>query len=224
MVSARHILDRADRERIEQAIADAERHTSAELVVIVARRSGRYDRSEDVFGLVLGLLVLVAAALLWPGPRAPGSWDTTLRLPLGVPLATLLVAAGFFVGVVLSTRFPLLARPFRTKGEMAAEVRRRASDCFADFRVRDGQGCGVLIYVSLLERTVWITADDTVSASGGATAWPGVRDAVVRGLAGGSLADGLCNGVREAAEKLAKLMPPTPTPRNRLPNTPYEIP
>jgi putative membrane protein len=224
MVNTTSTLSEPDRQRVGHAIAEAESRATAEFVVVVARRSGRYDRSEDVFGLVLGLGLLLAVAVLWPRESAHGSWDATLRLPFGLPLTALIVAAGFVGGVVLATKLPALARPFRTRREMEAEVRRRAADCFADFRVRDAGGTGVLIYVSLLERTVWITADDGVQKIADATLWKRVRDRVVGGLAHGSLADGLSEGLAEAAAGLATAMPPTPGgAANRLPNMVREV-
>ena len=66
-----------DRVVVEQAIAAAELHTGAEFVVAVAARSGRYDRAEDLFGLVFGLLGVTAAWLLFQGvmPNPGARWS-----------------------------------------------------------------------------------------------------------------------------------------------------
>ena len=223
MVTAPSILPEADRRRVEAAIEEAERRTSAEFVVIVARRSGRYDRSEDVVGLVLGLAFLVVASILQTSPVVSGSWESPLGASVGLPAAVALVAAGYVVGAVLATRFPRLARPFRTRGEMLDEVRRRAADCFTDFRLRDAQGTGILVYVSLLERLVWITADDTLAPKLPAGVLEAVRDEVVAGLRRGSLADGLVAGVVRGADGVAAAAPPAEAPAGRVPNTLREI-
>ena len=54
MIKATRLITDADRQRINAAIADAELHTSAEIVPVVASASGRYDRAEDIAGLWLG--------------------------------------------------------------------------------------------------------------------------------------------------------------------------
>jgi putative membrane protein len=176
-----------------------------------------------VVGLILGLAFLVVASVLQASPVVSGSWESPLGTTVGLPAAVVLVACGYVVGAALATRFPLLARPFRTRGEMLDEVRRRAADCFTDFRLRDAQGAGVLVYVSLLERLVWITADDALAAKLEQGDLEGVRDEVVGGLRRGSLADGLVAGVARAAQGVAALAPPAATPAARVPNTVREV-
>ena len=72
MKTASQVIGPDDRAKIEAAIASAETKTSAEVVVIVATRSGLYDRAEDLVGLVLGLLAVAVPALLVRDAPAPG--------------------------------------------------------------------------------------------------------------------------------------------------------
>ena len=55
----------SDRQQIEQAVAEAESHTSAEIVAAVAGASGRYDRPEDIIGLWTGLVAMGVTWFLW---------------------------------------------------------------------------------------------------------------------------------------------------------------
>jgi uncharacterized membrane protein len=52
--------------RINEAIAQAESRTSAEIVPVVITASGRYDRPEDMVGLWLALVLGAAGYLLIP--------------------------------------------------------------------------------------------------------------------------------------------------------------
>ena len=109
MVRRKDLLGDDERRSIEETIAEAERRTSAEFVVVVARRSGRYDRSEDLFGLLLACVVLSVISIVWRSPGPVGSWDTTLRIPLGLPLTLVAIAAAF----------AFLARPVEDEQEPA---------------------------------------------------------------------------------------------------------
>ncbi len=98
-----------DRARIEQAIADAESKTSAEIVVAIAARSGRYDRAEDLFGLIFGLLVTLGAGLLVPRQPDVGEWTRGLHTDLQLPAILITFLVSTVIGAVLATRFPSLA-------------------------------------------------------------------------------------------------------------------
>ena len=60
MKPASSLFNDQARERVNQAIAQAESKTSAEVVPVVATASGRYDRPEDIVGLWLGIIALQA--------------------------------------------------------------------------------------------------------------------------------------------------------------------
>ena len=63
------------RRQIAAAVAQAESRTSAEIVPIVATESGRYDRTEDLVGLVLGVLAMAAVWMLFQGEDPDGGWE-----------------------------------------------------------------------------------------------------------------------------------------------------
>ena len=68
MLNATTYLSQDEQQQVEAAIRDAEQHTSAEMVAVIATESGRYDRAESIVGLlgsVLGLIVLNSIASSW---------------------------------------------------------------------------------------------------------------------------------------------------------------
>ena len=66
---ASEIFVDADRERVNQAVREAESATSAEILPVVARSSGRYDRPEDIVGLWFAALAMIIVWLVFPLPR-----------------------------------------------------------------------------------------------------------------------------------------------------------
>ncbi|MBX3357563.1 MAG: hypothetical protein KF745_03960 [Phycisphaeraceae bacterium] len=210
-----------DRVRIEAAIAAAEAGTSAQIVVVVARRSGRYDRVEDLFGLVMGMIGVVIAWSLWQGLRPDTrEWSGGQTLVLGLTSVLLVLAIGTGVGAALASRFPALIRPFISRREREAEVRRRGFEAFHTFHVgRTHARNGLLIFVSLLERTCWVVGDVAIERRVN-------QDLFVKACAGiagafrhGNPTDGLIEAVERCGQALTREFPREEGSRNELPNT-----
>ena len=220
MTRASKLFSEADKQAVEHAVAQAEQGTSGEIVPVVATRSGRYDRAEDVFGVLLGL---VAVAAVWVcfqrvDPRG-GDWGEGYAL--GVRLWAILVtyAAGFVVGVVLSTYIPALARPFVGRREIDDEVQRRAQQAFFQFRVRaTGGGTGILIYISLFERRVVVLGDTPISDKLDQPHWDELKTLVVDGLRTGKPTEGICAAIGRCGQLLAQHFPVAPGDVNEISN------
>lgn len=107
---------------------------------------------------------------------------------------------------------------------MLEQVRRRGSDCFVNLRVRNTRGgTGVLIYVSLLERMVWVVADDAVAEKVSQETWQAMRDRIVERSRKGELAAGLVEAIELAGDVLAPHFPPDPARGDELPNTVHTL-
>lgn len=209
-----------DRARIEQAIGDAEKQTSAELVVVVASRSGRYDRAEDFFGVLLALAAVAGAWSLWQGLHpASGDWSSGHELTIGLLPILGLFVFWFLVGAGLATRFPILAKLFVPRAHFEAEVRRRGFEAFHLFRVGHTKGRnGVLIYISLLERMAWVVGDDAVNDALPQATWEGAMRAIAESFGSARHADGLVQGVKLCAEALGPKFPRTVDDRDEIAN------
>src|SRR5206468_3238135 len=66
---------------------------------------------------------------------------------------------------------------------------------------------GILVFVSLFERRVVVLGDAGIHAKVGDEHWQRTRDAILGGIARGSLADGLVEGVRACGQELAAHFP-----------------
>ncbi|MBL8990313.1 MAG: hypothetical protein JNJ48_01900 [Phycisphaerae bacterium] len=220
MRNAPSILSEADRRTVAGAIEAAERRMGAELVVVVASRSARYLRADDLTGLAAGMVLATAANVASMRPAASGDWSWVVPAPVGLIGTLALVVAGWLAGVWACARWPRLSAWARGRAEMQEQVRRRGSDCFVNLRVRNTRGgTGVLIYVSLLERLVWVVADDAVAAKVGPETWHGMKDRIVQRAAQGALSAGLVEAIGLAADVLAPHFPPEPDRADELPNT-----
>lgn len=218
MKKASVVFGRGERERVEAAVGQAEATTSGEIFPVVATASGRYDRAEDLVG-VLGSLVLLALA--W-GPlmsAAQGGWNGTIDTAIGMGGALLVVVLGFMAGSMVATAFPALRLPFIPRAEMREEVERRALEEFQRRRVyHTAAGTGVLIYISLYERMVRVVGDDPIAAEMKQEDWNEISQAIVHGMKSGRPADGLIEAIRRAGDRLTKHFPIQPDDVDELPN------
>lgn len=131
---------------IKAAIADAEKKTSAEVVVTVKRECGDYRRADLEVGSLFAL-ALLCVFLYHPEP-----FDFTY-LPVEL-------AAAFLLGGILSAYVPPLRRLFIPKKVLAANASRAAKAAFLDLGVHRTKGrTGVLIFVASFERSVEVVAD-----------------------------------------------------------------
>lgn len=210
----------AEREKINQAVAEAEKRTVGEIVPVLTTASGRYDRAEDIGGLLLGLGLFVG---LWTALQrilpVEGDWTHGQRLQLDLPWLVLIVIGGFVVGIGVVSRVGWLRRLFVSQREMRREVERAAWESFARFRVgRTAAGTGILLYVSLFEHMVCILADDPIAAKLDQKAWDELRDIILRGIREKRAADGFCQAIARSGELLSQHFPYRPGDVSELSN------
>jgi putative membrane protein len=200
-------LDATDRAAVAKAVRAAEARTSAEIVPVVAIDSGRYDRAEDAFGFVVGLLTVALVWWIYPPAPEPGSWSGP---PHAVELVALLAAmiVGTGLGTALAIRLPALRRLAIPPAQLQVEVETAARALFFDQRIHHtSQRDAVLIYVSLFERTVHVLPDQAVAAKLGADVLDRVCAAVTTKLHGNDVRGALVTGVEALGDALAEVLP-----------------
>jgi putative membrane protein len=207
----------ADHERVNRAVRDAESTTSAEILPVVVRSSGRYDRPEDVVGLCLAAVAVSVVWLLFPAPSGePGDWG---GISPAWQLAGLLAAllAGFVGGAFLASRVDWLRRLFTPGDQMRDEVYRRAREIFFDQRVHHtlGKG-GVLLYVSLFEHRAAVIADRGIVDKLGQPRIDELCREFTRRLHERPLVDALCETIESAGKILAPHLPRAADDANEL--------
>ncbi len=192
--------------RIEGAIAEVERRTAGEVVVVVVAASGDYAQVPWRLG------VLLAAVALLGLPLVAGA--VPLSLLFAAQLAAL--AAGLALGRIPSVKHHLVSDAVQD-----ARVAERARRSFAERGLaRTGARTGILLFVSLLERNVVVLADEGIHrVLGPGERWEDVTELVLAGLREGRGAEGLEAAVRRCGEILAAHVPAALENRDELRNT-----
>lgn len=208
------------KEQINAAVAAAEALTSAEIVPVVAKCSGRYDRAEDIVGLWVAGLCLAAVFMFYPRvpPEEAGQWGEPARVwHLAAMLASLPI--GFIAGAAVATRATGFRRLFTPRKQMQEEVFAKARAVFFDQRVHHtAESSGVLLYVSQYERMAAIIADEKVIAALG----QGQIETLCREFtarlhdSGPSIA--FCETIAEIGQQLSTRLPRSADDRNELPD------
>ena len=145
-MSVQDFASEGARGEVARAIADVERQTGAEIVVMVRRVSGRYRDADYLVGFVLSVITLLL--LLYLPPEFPLAF-----FPVDVVLS-------FGIGTALSGRLPGLRRLFTRRAHHDENVRLAASTAFLERDLSRLPGRkAVLVYVGLFERRVEVIAD-----------------------------------------------------------------
>lgn len=195
--------------QINDAVVEAESHTSAEIVPVVATASGRYDRPEDIVGLWFALAAAAAAWVIVPGGSV---W------PLVAILGAIVV--GFAVGAVTATRAAWLRRLCTPPVQMRDEVHQTARAVFFDRRIQRTAGAtGLLLYVSLYERLAVVIADDTVTETLGQDALNEICSELTGKLRSEDMTAAICETLVSAGQRLGEVLPRQDDDVNELPDT-----
>jgi putative membrane protein len=202
IIKASTLFSTKDRDTIEHAIIDAEKQTSGEIIPVIASVSGRYDRAEDIFGLIFSLICV--------------SWSS-FNFDLTSILLTILFS--FIIGVLLTHFFPFLRLPFIAKSETAEEVDRAAAAAFQQHRLRNTKdSTGILIYISLYEHQVRVLGDDAISAKLSHADWSQICETIVNGFKQKQYTHGIVDGIKLAGQLLAQHFPIKEEDTNELAN------
>jgi putative membrane protein len=197
------VLDEPALERLAQAVAEAERHTAGEIVVVAVGRSDPWTVQRAALAFAVAALCTVAAAALAPAVGA-GWWAA-------------IFAALFAVSFALSG-VPALLRLLLRDDEVDAVVLREAKVAFVDHGVhRTADRAGVIVYLSLLEHRVQILADAGVHRVVGEEGWRSWVERVTGAMRASSV-DELVKVVEELGGILAKAFPPRAENPDELPN------
>ena len=201
------INDQGFHTRIESAIAEAEKATSAEVVVVLTPASGSYRDTDLLAGSLLALVALGAVILA--------------NLQLSEFLAAGLTGLAFGFGALLCSRVAGLRRLLTTEERRLDQVRTHALVAFHEEGVTaTSQRNGLLVYVSLLEWTAEILPDLGIDEKLPQAMWNGLRGEMIAAPNQQALADSVISTIAQCGEQLAKEFPPGDEPVDELSNRP----
>jgi len=184
-----NLFSEDERERIAEHIADVEAHTAGEVVPYVVMQSDAYPAVRwHGAAIAIGLTLVVASLVSVVGA---GSVVAESRM-----LVPILFGVGA-IGALIAGAIPALMRTLAGADTLDRAAHRRAMQAFVDeevFATRDRTG--ILMFVSLLEHRIEVIADVGISAQVDPATWSSIAEAIRDGMAAGSLADGLVNGLK----------------------------
>ena len=217
---ASELFTAEDREAISKAVSEAEKSTSGEIVPIVATASDRYDRAEDLFGLLLAGVTVTLAWLFLQGIEVrQAEWHSEHAPALGLPAILAIFFGAWVVGVIVADKVPFLRRLMAGSWMMRPRVRAAAEDLFRQLHVRHTKaGTGIVLYVSLFERMVCVEADRGISEKVDPSEWKSICEGMVKAMKERNHREGLVGAVRKCGELLGKHFPIEPDDMNELSN------
>ncbi|MCB2155607.1 hypothetical protein KQI84_12035 [bacterium] len=218
-MNAQSFLNSNQKREVEEAVAEAEKATAAEIVCAISTESGRYDRAESICGLIAALVVLGGVNFIDFSREGGALGNFGSPSGIGFGWQAVAVTLGFIAGSVIASYVHLLRRLFVGEKEMIAEVTRAASHVFGSRRLActELRG-GILVYLSLFERRVVVLADHALAEKVGQDFLDSLRDLAVEQLRAGRRAETFTQTIAEAKGKLAEMLPIQPDDKNELPN------
>lgn len=210
-----------DKQKINAAVTEAEKSTSAEIVPVLTDASGDYDRAEDMFGI---LLAIISVAVLWvccQGVDASAPWATpgAPGLTYNLLLVVITIVVAFAVGAIIASKVWFIRHLFAPTAFKRDCVKRGARRAFHEHNLsKTADATGILIYISAFERMVYVLGDETISEKLWDDDFVAVKDAIIDGFKQGQRAEGLCKGIRLCGDKLTEHFPIKEGDVNELPN------
>jgi putative membrane protein len=200
-------IDRSFSDTVERAVNAAESGTSAELIVVVAARSGSYLDIAGAVGAGVAMVVLLVA-LFAPAPFHP------VAVAVETPLA-------FVLAAWLAHRSPGLLKTLAPDARARKQVERAAAEHFVAEAVHGTRGrTGILVYLSLLEERVKVVPDFGVEGCVPAAAWADVRWSTTGDPLRPRTRDDLVRGIEQIGALLRARMPGQGTDLNEIPDAP----
>ncbi|MDR0477262.1 MAG: TPM domain-containing protein [Desulfobulbaceae bacterium] len=199
----------AECQQVTAAVQAAEGKTSGEIVVLVTSASHHYRQAATVGGFILSLpLALLAMPWLgkffWLGGQ--NVWMFLLCLIFFYLPLRLLVA-----------RWPQLKRFFLFTEQVEEEVSEAAMAAFYSRQLdTTRERNGVLLFISVLERRVFILADQGVNDKIDSKAWRAIVDDLTAAIRHGQRAPAVCRTIGEIGAALRAHFPIHPDDKNEL--------
>ncbi len=223
-------MNTADRRRIADAVAQAERGTTGEIVCVLAQECSRYREVPLAWAAALSLLAppLLAPAGLWPVRWPDFGWTSGHGGPPSAVAAVeayALAQLALFAVVWLVANLPAVRRVLTPGTLKSHRVHTVAAQQFlATGMATDPQRTGVMILGSLRDRRVEVLAAPGIQAAVGDDAWAQAVAAVQAGMKRRDLAGGFVDAVGLCGQVLARHFPAGETPHaNTVPDDLIEI-
>lgn len=204
-------LSETEKNSVMTAVSQLENQTSGELVPMIVSTSGNYGEYSIIGALALSMPLAVINAYLinwWYYDQI----DTLLFFFIFfLPLFVL-----FFL---ILNYMPCLKRLFVPKDVMEEEVRETAASAFFTQGLHNTKNAsGVLLYISVFERRVWIMADSGINSRLPEGTWDGIVADLIKGLKQKKNGEVIVTAINRIGELLISNFPANGDSTNELPD------
>jgi putative membrane protein len=194
-----------EKEEISQAIKSVEKRTIGEVAVILVDQSDPYPEGEFLGGILIGGLLAFVVDL----------WFFHGQIWYLIPLHFLFALPLY----LLFQKIPVLKTPFLGGRRKEAAVRKRALEAFYEKGLyRTHLSTGVLFFLSLLERKVWVLADKGIYEKIKQETLNRFAGQVSAGVRERQAGQALVQAIQGVGNLLAEHFPIAPGDRDELPN------
>jgi putative membrane protein len=218
----------SDHVLVTAAVADAEQHTSGEIVTIVTDLSDHYDDIAMAWASAAAFLALVIYATFpdfYIGliTRLSGGWGH--EYTTGEYVALLVTAVALkWVGTWLILKWTPLRMALTPKATKLARVRNRAISLFKVGTESKTQArTGVLLYLSMKEHRAEIVADEAIASKVAPEVWGDAMVALLDQVKAGNPGAGVAAAVAQMGLVLAEHFPKGSINPNELPDRLIEL-
>lgn len=197
MAKSTFTFNDTDKQRIKDAVANAEQRTSGEIVVFFVEQCDEYETVPVRGALVFIITTLIVIGLL----------SVTWLLPFhasAVQIAAIAITIGA-MGYLSAKYIPALKRSLISYSQMQYRVKQRAFNAFLQEEVFNTvDRTGILIFVSHFEHMVEIVGDSGINAKVQQAEWEAVVEKIVLGIKQGDTVQGLIDGISLCGELLER--------------------
>ena len=190
---------------ILEAVRQAEAGTSGEIAPMLVAESDDYREAALHAAIIMASMLSLIILLLIN--------DTSVWL--FIPVTFVL----YFPLLALALRLPRLKLALTPAAHVSDAVRRRAVRAFHERGLhRTREENGILIFISLLERRVWILGDRGINAAIPPERWSSLASALSSGIREGRMTESLVTTIAEVGDILKKHFPRRTDDTNELPD------
>jgi putative membrane protein len=204
-------LNLSEQQRISSLVQQMEEETSGEIVPMVVSASHSYPVAviygASVLALPLALLLMpLVGGFLWMGSQ--NVW---------IFLGLFLLLYGILY--VLIQRCPWLKRLFLSRKQIDEEVEEAALAAFFTEKLyKTREGNGILLFISLLERKVWVLADSGINHRIEPRQWDHIVTLITDGIREKRQCEAICAAILETGKILKTHFPARKNDRDELHN------
>jgi putative membrane protein len=187
-------LSESDKEKIVNAVKEAEKKTSGEIVPMIVSYSHTYPVSNFMGGFMFGLIFSLLAVFIFKNENL---WF----------FLSIFMPAFFIMYLIVKYSLPV-KRLLISHHEINAEVEEAAINQFFKHHLnRTKDQTGILLYISLFERKVWLLADHGINIKVNKSDWQDIVNTITDGIKGKQHGESIAKAIKRIGDILCTHFP-----------------